>query len=208
MIIFLLSFLQYTTWSHIHALKYSNLIYAELVQTPQDTIYFRNPSFEGNPGASIIPDQWLSQTKGSTPDLLPGAWNLQPAPLEGNTCLGLVVREDNTSEDLSQVLSKPLKSNECYEFYAWLSTLPKYVGYNQPCQLRIYGGTTGNKEELLAQSPLISSNQWNRYKFQFTTKKEIKSITLVAWYGPGVMFKYKGNILVDNLSPIVRCDRA
>jgi hypothetical protein len=173
-----------------------------------DTIWLANPSFEDKPGASLIPKGWISKTKGSTPDIMPGAWGINASPHGGLTCLGLVVREDNTSEDIAQVLSEPLKSGECYAFQIWLKSLPKYVGYNQPCQLRVYGGTDGGRDVLLAQSPLITQGDWKEYKLQFTPRQNCTSITLVAWYGPGVMFKYKGNILLDDISPIVRCNRA
>lgn len=182
--------------------------HAHMKDPATDTIYFRNPSFEGNLGASIMPEQWISITPESTPDLLPGAWKLSKAPYAGKACLGLVTREDGTTEDICQELSQPLRPDQCYEFYAWLSQLPKYVGYNQACQLRIYGGLENGREELLDQSPLIAHQDWKQYRFQFAPKKQVRFITLVVWYAPGVMFRYKGNILVDELSPIVKCDRA
>ncbi len=190
------------------ALPVSNATDTSSATVSVDTIYFRNPSFEGKAGAAVVPDQWINPTPGSTPDILPGAWNLSVTPVDGKTCLGLVCRDDGTSEDIGQVLTDPLMAGECYEFYAWLCRLPKYVGHNQACQLRIYGGDKGSRSELLAQSPLISSSEWAQYRFQFTPKTKHSSISLVVWYGPGVLFKYNGNILVDHLSPIVRCDRA
>jgi hypothetical protein len=186
----------------------SECVFVEPVHTGPDTIFFRNPSFDGKPGESMLPKEWTSQTKGSTPDIFPGAWKLQKTPHHGNTCLGLVVREDNTSEDITQELNTPLLSGECYEFQVWLSTLPKYVGYDHACQLRIYGGDSNGKEELLDASALVSNQDWQQFKFQFTPKRRIKFLSFVAWYGPGVMFKYKGNILMDDLSPIIHCDRA
>lgn len=181
---------------------------AKATSAPVDTVYFRNPSFEDTPGASVTPKEWMVKTKGSTPDILPGAWELASTIHAGNTCLGLVVREDNTTEDISQVLSQPLTANECYEFTVWLSKLPKYRGYNHPCRLQVYGGSTGGREVLLASSPLITKTEWTPHKMQFTAKGDVKTICLVAWYGPGMMFKYKGNILIDDLSAIVRCNRA
>jgi hypothetical protein len=173
-----------------------------------DSILFRNPSFEDKPGESIIPNEWLIGTKGSTPDILPGAWGLTATPHGGKTCLGLVVRNDNTVEDVAQILSRSLNSGQCYEFTVWLSRLNKYRGFNHACQLRVYGGDNGEHGELLATSKLISSTAWTEHKLQFTPKKNIKSITLVAYYGPGMLFKYNGNILIDDLGPILKCDRA
>jgi hypothetical protein len=180
-----------------------------LSNTPQsDTIYFKNASFEDRTGASVVPMDWLNIGRGSTPDILPGAWKLEAQAHLGNTCLGLVTRDDGSVEGVAQKLSEALVAEQCYEFSAWLCRLPKYVGHNQPCQLRIYAGDQGASGELLAQSPLVSSTNWTQHRFQFTAKSKIKSISLVVWYGPGILFKYKGNMLIDDLSPIVRCDRA
>jgi hypothetical protein len=173
-----------------------------------DTIYFRNPSFEGMSGESMTPSEWIVNTPGSTPDLLPGAWKLKATPHEGATCLGLVVRNDKTTEDITQVLSEQLKADQCYEFKAWLSRLPKYVGFDHPCQLRIYGGQNGGREELLTSTNLITNTDWKEFKIQFTPKKNTKTLTFVAWYGPGITFKYNGNLLIDDLSVILKCNRA
>jgi hypothetical protein len=174
----------------------------------RDSILFRNASFEDKPGESIIPNEWILGTKGSTPDILPGAWGLSATPHGGKTCLGLVVRNDNTTEDVAQILSRSLDAGQCYELSVWLTRLAKYRGFNHACQLRIYGGEKGEKGELLASSKLISSTNWTEHKLQFTPKSNIKSITLVAYYGPGMLYKYNGNILIDDLGPIFKCDRA
>ncbi|MBK7935688.1 MAG: hypothetical protein IPJ82_00700 [Lewinellaceae bacterium] len=174
-----------------------------------DTIPIRNPSFEDEPGASKSPKGWQSFSPGSTPDVLPGAWGVQFAPQDGRTCVGLVTREDGTSEDIAQGLPEPLKADSCYSFSIYLAHTGKYVGYNHPVRLRIFGGSKrGGKEMLLASSPLIDHDEWKNYKFQFIPEHEMRYITFEAWYGPGTMFKYKGNIMLDNCSAIEKCDRA
>lgn len=178
------------------------------VQQQAGKILLRNPSFEGKPQTSATPEGWTS-SDGSTPDILPGAWGLQCTVQDGKTCLGLVTREDGTREDVSQALSQTLQKGKCYAFTIYLAHLPKYVGYNQAVRLRVWGGSSkGSKEQLLDASSLIDHQEWKQYKFQFTTTQEVKYLTFEAYYAPGILFKYKGNILLDLCSAIEQCDRA
>ena len=177
--------------------------------TTSDTIPIRNPSFEDKPGQSKAPKGWRPFTPDSTPDILPGAWGLDLAAQEGQTCVGLVTREDGTSEDIAQGLPESLKGGTCYTFTIYLAHAKKYVGYNHPVRLRVFGGSKrGGKEMLLASSPLIDHSDWRKYKFLFVPEHDMRYITFEAWYGPGTMFRYRGNILLDNCSNLEKCDRA
>lgn len=191
---------------HLAFLVFINILFAQ----PGTVIPIRNPSFEDDaPAQSKVPRGWQSYTAGSTPDILPGAWGIQFAPQDGKTCVGLVTREDGTSEDIAQVLPESLKGGTCYTFSIHLARAPKYVGYNHPVRLRIWGGAgRGKKEMLLASSPLIDHSDWRKYPFQFVPARDMRYITFEAWFGPGITFKYKGNILLDNCSVIEKCDRA
>ena len=182
---------------------------AFLVQ-PGTVIPVRNPSFEDDaPTQSKLPKGWQSYTAGSTPDILPGAWGIRFAAQDGKTCVGLVTRDEGTSEDISQGLPESLKGGTCYTFSIYLAHTPKYVGFNHPVRLRIWGSASrGKKEMLLASSPLIDHSDWRKYPFQFVPARDMRYITFEAWYGPGITFKYKGNILLDNCSAIEKCDRA
>lgn len=172
-------------------------------------IPFANPSFEDSPRASASPAGWQSLTPGSTPDILPGAWGLQIAPQHGRSCIGLVTREDGSSEDVSQGLAEALKAGSCYKFSVFLAHAPQYVGYNHPARIRVWGGSKrGAKEQLLASSPLVDHADWRSYKFQFIPKGDLRHITFEAYFAPGTSFRYKGNILLDNCSAIEKCDRA
>lgn len=175
----------------------------------QGKIYLSNPSFEDTPRASASPKGWYSSVPGSTPDILPGAWGLNLPAQDGKTCLGLVTRNDNSSETISQELPTVLKSGECYKFEIWLAHAEQYVGFNKPCRIRVWGSSNKmEKGQLLTSSPLVSHSDWRLYKLRFSTSSEIRFITLEAWYGPGVTFQYNGNILLDNCSPIELCERA
>jgi hypothetical protein len=178
-------------------------------KTTGEKIYFNNPSFEDAPRSSASPQGWGSGTPGSTPDILPGAWGLDCPAQHGKTCIGLVIREDGTVEDVGQMLSAPLLKGQCYSFTVWLAHPNQYVGYNQPSRLRIWGGYSGlQKQEILDSSPLIEHNGWKQYRFQFVPQRDLKCIIFEAYFAPGVMTRYKGNILLDNCSPIEHCDGA
>lgn len=176
---------------------------------PDGKIHFTNPSFEDAPRQSAAPAGWSYFTPGSTPDVQPGIWGVQVAAQDGKTYVGLVARDDGTSEDIGQTIKEDLAAGVCYGFSLYLAHAPKYAGFNHPLRLRVWGGATrGTKEQLLASSPLVDHADWRSYKLQFVPNRTIRYLTLEAWYGPGVLFKYKGNILLDNCSPIERCDRA
>jgi hypothetical protein len=172
-------------------------------------IHFTNPSFEDTPRQNAFPAGWSSGTVDCTPDIMPGAWGLKCPPQQGKTCVGLVTREDGTREDLGQMVSGTLKKDSCYTFTIYLAHAAKYVGYDQPLRLRVWGGARkGAKEQLLDSSPLIDHPEWRQYKFQFTPSKDLQYLSFEAYFAPGVLYKYKGNILLDNCSVIDRCDRA
>lgn len=193
-------------------MKYAGFLLFTFVLFAQagQVIPIRNPSFEDDaPTQSKVPKGWQSYTAGSTPDIMPGAWGIQFAAQDGKTCVGLVTREDGSNEDISQGLPESLKGGTCYTFSIYLAHTPKYVGFNHPVRLRIWGGAgRGKKEMLLASSPLVDHADWRKYPFQFVPARDMRYITFEAWYGPGITFRYKGNILLDNCSAIEKCDRA
>ena len=184
------------------------LVLSRLASQPDGKIYLQNPSFEDTPRASACPAGWASYTNGSTPDIMPGAWDVQIPPQEGRSCVALVTREDGTCEDISQRLPQPLKPGTCYTFRIYLAHAVQYVGYNHPARLRIWGGAGRSKQQLLASSMLIDHEGWKEYKFQFVPNHTMRYITFEAFFAPGAMFRYRGNIVLDNCSPIERCDRA
>jgi hypothetical protein len=171
---------------------------------------FTNASFESDiRKESIFPNGWTSQSPNNTPDILPGAWGLDIPAHHGKTCLGLVSREDGSSENIGQELPKTLKSGECYSFSVYLSHADYYVRYDRPCRLKVWGGArAGDKQVLLATSPLINHKDWKQYDFKFTPTQNCAAITFEATYAPGVSIKYKGNILLDKCSDIFKCEKA
>lgn len=176
---------------------------------PSGKIFLRNPSFEDAAGSGKCPKGWHFTYQGSTPDIIPGAWEIMFPAQEGKTCVGLITREDGTREDIAQALAEPLVGGKCYAFTLYLAHAPKYVGYNKPTRLRIWGSAgKGGASQLLASSPLIDHTDWRQYKFELSPSANVTQLVFEAYYAPGVVFKYKGNLLLDNCSPLEKCIRA
>ncbi|MEP7323229.1 MAG: OmpA family protein [Saprospiraceae bacterium] len=191
-----------------------------------DTIRLINPSFEDTPKQSSAPMGWTDcgfQGE-SPPDVHPGNyWEVNKPAFQGKTYLGLVVRNNDTWERMSQMLEKPLLAGLCYNFSIYLSSAEKYksgtnnrdnapiitrsdstFNFNIPVVLRIWGGNIScGRSELLAESPPIDNYEWKQYFFRFKPKSDYKYIMLEAFFKTPVLLPYNGNVLVDNASDIV-----
>lgn len=172
-------------------------------------IYLKNPSFEGVAKDATMPVEWSACELGSTPDILPGFWDVWTKPAEGNTYLGLITREDGSRESIGQRLSESLVAGECYTFSLQLAQSRTYANYNLPIRIRIWGGSkTCDKTQLIGETTVITHQEWQTYAFDFFTKNTISYIMLEATYAKGISFVYRGNILVDACSSIKQCPRA
>lgn len=172
-------------------------------------INLENPSFEESPQDATVPTNWHACKKGTTPDILPGFWGVHKEASEGETYIGLITRDDGTWESIGQRLKAPLRVGECYTFSMDLARSDSYAGYTLPLKLSVWGGTTRcKKRQLLASTATIKHTDWQTYQLAFYPKYTINYIIIEAQYMDGVLFEYKGNILVDDLSPIKSCQRA
>lgn len=194
-----------------------------------EPIMLSNPSFEGYQRAGEIggrmPSGWYDcGFVGETvPDVHPiagGAFEVTKAPKDGESYLGMVVRENDTWEAISQRLERPLEKDKCYEFSLSLARSLLYkssnrlypdsvINYVTPVKLRIWGGHGYcNKEELLAESSLIINSRWLVFNFKFEPKSTYSHLMFEAFYKTPTLFPYNGNVLLDNASPIfvVPCD--
>lgn len=171
-------------------------------------VHLKNSSFEGKPQDATVPVGWLACEPGSTPDILPGVWGVYQEPAHGTSYVGLITREDGTWESIGQRLETPLEKGQCYRFHLFLSTAKTYAGYGQPIKLRIWGGGEKcAKQQLLWESPLVTHRYWVQYTVEFSTLLAVRYIILEAFHQEGV-FSYKGNVLIDQISAIVKCIRA
>ena len=204
-----------------------------------DTISLRNPSFEDDPrrGAyynSVMESQrnniknWfdcgiLNFEKETAPDIHPSDfWENRKQPSDGLTYLGLVTRDNDSYESVSQELRATLIAGQCYSFSVDLAKSEKYVSpsrlneddkkkynYTTPAVFRIWGGYMHcGLEELIAESVPVKNSPWKTYNFKLSPKANYKYITFEAYYKVPALIPYNGHILVDNCSDIIQinCD--
>lgn len=172
-----------------------------------------NMSFEGAPRQDYPPDGWSPCNSYSTPDTQPGFWEVQKAPSDGDTYLGLVTRGDlgpyaHTTEAVETRLLKPLLKGSTYQLRLDLAFSEKwghYIGwgseflkYDTPAKLVIYGGSTScEKLETLWESPVIDHTEWKTYSMTLAPQvKDVSYLLLEAAYEGNST--YYGNILLDN----------
>lgn len=190
----------------------------QLELTPQRPllITFDNPSFEDSPQHSKVPTGWINcgWYNESPPDIQPNAgFNVTKAAADGNTYIGMVTRDNNTWEGVSQKLSQALRPGICYHFELMLATSRHYMSLSRttykeadfirPIRLRIWGGLTPcSDRELLDESGLVTNNEWLSYHFKFQPRQDIAYIMIEAFYETSKFQSYNGNVLVDKASSI------
>lgn len=195
-------------------------------QGQQEMVKLNNGSFEGMPRKG----EYIFYLEGwndcgriffgseTPPDVHPAnrAWENEVPPYNGRTYVGMVVRDNDTWESISQRLESPIEANKCYEFSIALMRSSSYIShtrldenrqenYQQPVVLRMWGGSGYcNQRELLAESEPISNGAWKDYSFEFRPQFNHRYFTLEVFYKTPVLFPYNGHLLIDNASNIVR----
>ena len=171
-------------------------------------IFWQNPSFEGEPADATVPIGWMGCEPLTTPDILPGFWGIYQEPSDGDTFVGLITRANGTWESITQRLERTIEVEDCYVFQIDLARGPTYSGYNNPLKLRVWGSTDRcGKDQLLYESPLIEHTYWQSYRVEVKAERPIRYLILEAFHRE-VPFRYSGNILLDNLTPLRWCPRA
>jgi len=170
-------------------------------------ITLTNPSFEDEPADATMPMGWLKCAKGTTPDILPGYWGVYHEAQEGETYIGLITRGDGSYESIGQRLPSKLNEGDCYKFSIDLATSDNYSGYSGSVKLRVWlGAKKCNKEQMVYESEFIENLDWETHLIEFNTSFQAKYIIFEAYYQDG-SFSHKGNILLDNISPLIYCSR-
>lgn len=200
----------------------SCLFFGTAIFAQSDTIYLKNPSFEGIAREEWLPKNW--QDCGfegeSAPDTQPcDAADVQKKAVHGDTYIGMVTRDNDTWESIGQQLEKPLQKGQCYVFKLSLCQTAAYnslsqgggekVIYDKPVKLLIWGGQTAcDRMEKLAETNPVSNTNWLDYVFTFQPTADYEFIKLEAYYDNPLSLAYNGNILIDKASPIipVPCD--
>lgn len=200
-------------------------------------IIIRNGSFEAVPhkgGANKSISGWFDcgwveyNKRETPPDIHDGKkyldlddftsktfWDNKLKASDGNTFLGMVVRDNDSHEFLSQRLSENLTKDKCYNLSMELAQSPDYnshthssrikkVNFNRPIVLRVWGGSNHcEQKQLLSESPPVDHAAWKTYDFSFKAKYPHRYVTIEAFYVTPVLEPYNGHILVDNLSNFV-----
>lgn len=196
----------------------------------QDTIFINNKSFEGKPqlGQNDIKfsmEGWrdcgaINFHIESAPDVHPeNFWENEIKPSNGNSYVGLVARDNESWESITQLLQEPLKPQTCYTFRIDMARSKKYLSkkrltnqtynYIDPILLRVWSSKGNCKaNDLLIVSKKVDNEQWQTFQFTFKTKSEVNSIILEAYYPSGKPENICGHILIDNMSDIseVACE--
>ena len=209
---------------------FCSLLFVVTLSAQESVIKLNNPSFEDDfPRHSRIVDGWydcgaVNFPEESAPDIHPSpnpmdAFSVIKVPFDGDTYVGLVVRDNDSWESISQRLKSPLEKNSCYSFSLNLArsrfyqsrsrVTGKAENYSQPIIVRIWGGNGYcNRKERLAETRLITNYDWEQFNLKFEPKQKITHIIIEAFYKTPVLFPYNGNVLVDNASDImlIPCD--
>ncbi|MCI5082003.1 MAG: OmpA family protein [Saprospiraceae bacterium] len=192
-------------------------IFSQKAFAQGEPINLTNPSFEDIPRHSHAPRGWqdCGDNKETPPDTQPsGTFSVTKAAKDGNTYLGMVVRDNDTYEAVSQRLSRPMQKGQCYEFSIFLCRSELYisvsrqtgqeVNYVTPAKLEIYGGFAFcDNQQMLAETSVITTERWLEYKFKLKPNANYNYIMFRAYYTTPTLFPYNGNILLDNASPLV-----
>lgn len=189
-----------------------------LLSSAQTSLHLKNPSFEWDDlGAGKVPRGWMNagMEQESPPDIQPCCFQVWMGAIDGKQFLGLVTRDNNTWEGVSQLLDGWLMKDSAYVFTVSLACSDRYISlskmtneeanYNHPTVLKIWGYNTVTKqEELLALSTPVDHKAWQAYTFVLQPKyAAYNQIDLMAYYA-SAFEKTNGNLLVDNCSDLVR----
>ncbi len=189
----------------------------------QEIIELYNPSFENprmytltQPYCCMGARGWAScgEQDLNTPDAQPGHFGVTLKPNEGEYYLGIVTRDDGSWESISQKLSYPIVLGQEYYFSIALAkakdlfshsrVTKKQVNYNKSIKLRVWGGNSYCEDiQLLGETEAISNFDWMFYEFIFKPSDDYSHITIEAYFDNNADSPYCGNILLDNLSPII-----
>jgi outer membrane protein OmpA-like peptidoglycan-associated protein len=199
-----------TVFSYIIFNLFFATAYAQQKEAP---IKLLNPSFEGTPKSGELPAGWMNcgAANETPPDTQPWQFKVDKLAQQGNSYLGMVVRDNDSRESVAQRLPTPLKVDYCYTFSVWLckseiylsrsSTSGLEANYATPVKLRVWAGNNYcEKAELLAETSEVTTMNWAEYKFEFKPKKDYSYISFEASHKTPTLISYNGNILLDNAS--------
>ncbi len=136
-------------------IKFSILLFLLAGKNFGQPIELWNASFEADEHqCCVTPTDWYNcgSVQATPPDIQPGHWGVDlPAP-DGNTYLGLVVRDNETAEAIGQKLRNSLQKDNTYMLtfsiarsLQWRSTATtsrESISFTTPATLKIWGGVS------------------------------------------------------------------
>jgi hypothetical protein len=189
----------------------------------QEKIQWTNPSFEDLRKCCTPPRGWdnCGNKTETPPDIQPGFFSVELPAFNGGAYVGLVVRDNGTYEAIGQELDKPLEAGKSYTFSIYLAKSRVYLSqspktkkpanYVTPAYFKVWGAIDQDDTEaqlLYVSQKTITSPDWEKYTIVLKPKKFTKYIIFEAAYFKDAPYLHEdeffcGNILLDNLSPIV-----
>jgi outer membrane protein OmpA-like peptidoglycan-associated protein len=196
------------------------------------TVELSNPSFEDEPHIGKIQSLYNARTtikdwadcgswSESPPDIHPSGgfpdtleqngWEVAQPSRHGKTFLGMVVRDNDSYEAISQPLQSPFKKGTCYAFSIHLSASDQYLSqsrttgqmsqFTKAAVFRLWGGTGPCETiELLAESGPVDHSEWRNYTFKIEPRRDYSWVRIEAFYQTPSFMPYNGHILVDHAS--------
>ncbi|MCB0607040.1 MAG: hypothetical protein KDD12_04945 [Lewinella sp.] len=186
---------------------------------PNQPVFIRNGSLEDMPSSGKPPREWFfcGAVGESPPDIHPnGLFGVTKAPAHGATFVGLVVRDNGTSEAIGQQLASPLKPGVCYRMRVYACRSENYLSYsrktrmpanyNNPVRLSVWGGNQlCYNRDLLAVSVPVDWPDWQPIDFDLCPGKAYNHLILeAAPLEDGE--PYNGNVLIDFIQPLIPYD--
>ena len=185
-------------------------------------IVLLNPSFEDTPWHSKPPRGWYfcGQPGETPPDVHPaGYFEVGQTAAHGNTYVGMVVRDNQTWEALGQRLQKPMIAGQCYRLSLQACRSSQYrsvsrltgqpSSYTDPIRIRLWAGNANcDHAQLLAASKPVGDSSWTTLSFLLQPHADFQYLIIEAYYPENATHDYRGNILIDNCSPLlpVNCE--
>ncbi len=177
--------------------------------------YILNPSFEGIPAPSSIPDNWSVCDIYSTPNIDPSEGEPDGQASDGETYITLLSRGEsypyaNHCEDIQTHLRQHLFKGSCYSLSIDLKNCSTYGHYSwgewlsfaEPVVFKIIGGSSSCEEtELFVETEAITNTEWQTYNFAVSpTITDIDYLILKVDYASLPI--YSGNLQLDNIKLI------
>lgn len=180
------------------------------------SVFINNPSFE-TPSPNELP-YWKDCGRYMFPKKSPvdihgigiEQWRVTVEPSDGETYIGMVAREDETWESITQKLNTSFEQGISYSFEIDVrldEDLRSYTRKNNKeeffdkalCLNVLLSNTICDGTVVFYTSEPIDNQEWQTIEVNFTPDQKYDFIILEAYYVTPVTAPYNGNIMIDNI---------